>query len=43
MEQRFDAAAQWTPADLANEMGAYFDDRDPERMFSASEALKGLG
>ncbi|CAM3128086.1 3-oxoacyl-ACP reductase [Prescottella defluvii] len=43
VEQRFDAASQWTPADLADEMGAYFDDRDPERMFSASEALKSLG
>jgi len=43
VEQRFDADAQWTPASLADEMGAYFDDRDPERMFSASEALKSLG
>ncbi|WP_031937182.1 3-oxoacyl-ACP reductase [Prescottella defluvii] len=43
VEQRFDAASQWPPADLADEMGAYFDDRDPERMFSASEALKSLG
>jgi len=44
VEQRFDAsAAQWTPSTLADEMGAYFDDRDPERMFSASEALKSLG
>ncbi|PTR28936.1 3-oxoacyl-[acyl-carrier protein] reductase [Rhodococcus sp. OK519] len=43
VEQRFDADAQWTPAGLADEMGGYFENRDPERMFSASEALKSLG
>ncbi|RVW00656.1 3-oxoacyl-ACP reductase [Rhodococcus xishaensis] len=44
VEQRFDAdAAQWTPAALADEMAAYFDGRDPERTFSASEALGSLG
>ncbi|RVW06553.1 3-oxoacyl-ACP reductase [Rhodococcus spongiicola] len=44
VEQRFDAdAAQWTPTTLADEMSAYFDGRDPERTFSASEALGSLG
>ncbi|QBJ97174.1 3-oxoacyl-ACP reductase [Rhodococcus sp. ABRD24] len=40
VERRFDAdSAQWTPEGLAAEMGAYFEDRDPERTFSASAAL----
>ncbi|QCQ93694.1 3-oxoacyl-ACP reductase [Rhodococcus sp. SGAir0479] len=43
VERRFDAEGQWTPGGLADELGAYFDDRDPERTFSASEALGGLG
>lgn len=40
VEQRFDAEGQWTPGALAQELGGYFEDRDPARMFSASELLK---
>lgn len=44
VEQRFDSAeGQWSAKALASELGDYFDDRDPARMFSASAALKSLG
>jgi 3-oxoacyl-[acyl-carrier protein] reductase len=40
IERRF-ATAQvgWTHAELADQLGGYFADRDPERMFSATEVL----
>ncbi|MEV4597277.1 3-oxoacyl-ACP reductase [Amycolatopsis sp. NPDC049253] len=40
VEQRFDAAyGTWTPAELAETVGAHFAGRDPERMFAATELL----
>ncbi|MFE5563616.1 MULTISPECIES: 3-oxoacyl-ACP reductase [Amycolatopsis] len=40
VEQRFDTAnGTWTPEELATSVGGYFADRDPERMFSASEIM----
>ncbi|MFD5249219.1 3-oxoacyl-ACP reductase [Amycolatopsis sp. NPDC058340] len=40
VEQRFDTAnGVWTPEELATSVGGYFADRDPERMFSASEIM----
>ncbi|NUS44321.1 MAG: 3-oxoacyl-ACP reductase [Mycobacteriaceae bacterium] len=42
VEARFDAAGQlWTADDLVDQIGGYFDDRDPERIFAANE-LKNL-
>lgn len=43
VEQRFDTDGQWTPEGLAEGLGSYFEGRDPDRMFSASEALGSLG
>ncbi|WP_066474316.1 3-oxoacyl-ACP reductase [Skermania piniformis] len=41
VEQRFDAVeGTWTAADLADRLGGYFADRDPNRTFSASDALR---
>lgn len=41
VERRFDAdTANWSPEALADAMGGYFADRDPEKTFSASQALK---
>lgn len=40
VEQRFDAVDRWTPESLAAELGGYFADRDPDKTFSASDALK---
>ncbi|MDG3011511.1 3-oxoacyl-ACP reductase [Rhodococcus sp. D2-41] len=41
VERRFDASGvSWSPEALAGEMGGYFADRDPEKTFSASQALK---
>jgi 3-oxoacyl-[acyl-carrier protein] reductase len=40
VEQRFDTAGQeWTPAELDATVGRYFADRDPGRMFAATEVL----
>ncbi|OXM48750.1 3-oxoacyl-ACP reductase [Amycolatopsis alba] len=40
VEQRFDTVnGTWTPEELAGSVGGYFADRDPERMFSASEIM----
>ncbi|MGY6654539.1 3-oxoacyl-ACP reductase [Amycolatopsis sp. TRM77291] len=40
VEQRFDTVnGTWTPEELATSVGGYFADRDPERMFSASEIM----
>jgi 3-oxoacyl-[acyl-carrier protein] reductase len=39
VEQRFDAAGQWTLAELDATVGAHFADRDPTRMFAATEVL----
>jgi 3-oxoacyl-[acyl-carrier protein] reductase len=40
IERRFaTAGAQWTQAELADQLGGYFADRDPGRMFSATEVL----
>ncbi|MDT7634705.1 MAG: hypothetical protein QOI50_6635 [Pseudonocardiales bacterium] len=40
VEQRFDAAGdRWSAAELDATVGRYFTDRDPERMFVASEVL----
>lgn len=44
VERRFDApGAEWDPATLADSLGGYFDDRDPGRMFAATDAVKSLG
>ncbi len=43
VERRFDAVdGRWTPGALAEELGTYFEDRDPAAMFSASAALREL-
>jgi 3-oxoacyl-[acyl-carrier protein] reductase len=40
IEHRFAAAGeQWSHTELADQLGGYFADRDPERMFSATEVL----
>ncbi|MEV7552458.1 3-oxoacyl-ACP reductase [Amycolatopsis sp. NPDC089917] len=40
VEQRFDTVnGTWTADELATNVGGYFADRDPERMFSASEIM----
>jgi 3-oxoacyl-[acyl-carrier protein] reductase len=40
VEQRFDTAnGVWTTGELADSVGAHFADRDPERMFAATEIL----
>ncbi|EHR51917.1 short-chain alcohol dehydrogenase like protein [Saccharomonospora marina XMU15] len=40
VERRFDTeSATFTPEELASTVGAYFADRDPERMFAANEIL----
>ncbi|MGA9873225.1 MAG: 3-oxoacyl-ACP reductase [Rhodococcus sp. (in: high G+C Gram-positive bacteria)] len=40
VEERFDApSGAWTAASLANELGAHFSGRDPDRTFSAGAAL----
>ncbi|WP_410653362.1 3-oxoacyl-ACP reductase [Amycolatopsis sp. cmx-4-54] len=40
VEQRFDTVnGTWTAGELATSVGGYFADRDPERMFSASEIM----
>jgi 3-oxoacyl-[acyl-carrier protein] reductase len=40
IERRFaTTGAQWTQAELADQLGDYFTDRDPGRMFSATEVL----
>ncbi|MFD6071905.1 3-oxoacyl-ACP reductase [Amycolatopsis lurida] len=40
VEQRFDTVnGTWTADELATSVGGYFADRDPERMFSASEIM----
>jgi 3-oxoacyl-[acyl-carrier protein] reductase len=40
VEQRFDTAnGVWTTDELAGSVGAHFADRDPERMFAATEIL----
>ncbi|HYQ65758.1 MAG TPA: short chain dehydrogenase, partial [Actinophytocola sp.] len=38
VEARFDDP-QWTPQSLDATLGAYFDDRDPGRTFSATELM----
>lgn len=44
VEQRFDAEGDsWSPEALSATMSTYFADRDPERTFSASAALRALG
>ncbi len=44
VEQRFDApGTEWSPAGLADSLGGYFDEREPGRMFAATEAVKSLG
>lgn len=40
VRQRFDTEGPfWTPAELAERVGGYFDDQDPNQMFSAPEIL----
>ncbi|KZB84534.1 3-oxoacyl-ACP reductase [Amycolatopsis regifaucium] len=40
VEQRFDTAnGTWTTEELVTTVGGYFADRDPERMFAASEIM----
>lgn len=40
VDRRFDASSgAWTADSLAAELGVFFDDRDPGRTFSASDAL----
>lgn len=40
IEHRFATAHdQWTQAELTEQLGGYFADRDPERMFSSAEVL----
>ncbi|SEP34123.1 3-oxoacyl-[acyl-carrier protein] reductase [Amycolatopsis saalfeldensis] len=40
VEQRFDTEhGVWTTAELADRVGAHFAERDPERMFAATEIL----
>ncbi|MBK1788361.1 3-oxoacyl-ACP reductase [Prauserella cavernicola] len=40
VERRFDAAgATWTTGELAEQLGGYFADRDPDRMFAADDVL----
>jgi 3-oxoacyl-[acyl-carrier protein] reductase len=40
VEQQFHASGpQWTSAELAGQVGAYFADRDPNRTFSCSELM----
>ena len=41
VEQRFDTAGPlWTADELADTIGAHFDDRDPDTMFAATEILE---
>jgi 3-oxoacyl-[acyl-carrier protein] reductase len=40
IERRFaTAGAQWTQSELCDQLGGYFADRDPDRMFAATEVL----
>ncbi|PXY25324.1 3-oxoacyl-ACP reductase [Prauserella sp. PE36] len=40
VERRFDTAGgTWTTAELAEHVGGYFADRDPDRMFAANDVL----
>ena len=41
VEKRFDAsAATWTPDDLAQTLGSYFESRDPQQSFSCREVME---
>lgn len=41
IEQDFVTAGDfWTPAELADQLGPYFDERDPARIFSAADVLE---
>jgi 3-oxoacyl-[acyl-carrier protein] reductase len=41
VERRFDAsAAAWTPDDLADTLGSYFESRDPQQGFSCREVME---
>jgi 3-oxoacyl-[acyl-carrier protein] reductase len=41
VEKRFDAsAATWTPDDLAQTLGSYFESRDPQQSFSCREVMQ---
>lgn len=40
VERRFDTAGEvWTPAELAEQVGGYFAERDPARVFAATELM----
>jgi 3-oxoacyl-[acyl-carrier protein] reductase len=40
VEQRFDTrGSPWTTDELASSVGGYFADRDPDRIFAATEIL----
>ena len=41
VEKRFDASvATWTPDDLAQTLGSYFEPRDPQQNFSCREVME---
>jgi 3-oxoacyl-[acyl-carrier protein] reductase len=42
VERRFDidaAASTWSPESLAERLGGYFADRDPDRTFACTDVL----